>query len=237
MLFFCSKKSQIKFYTLSNSEDHNKRELQNNTTNHSADIDYKDFIKTYKEWKNESYSFLTMDTTLSADIFFNIYNKSFRFIIKMTLTDELKVLDDKIKANQAQYNSDREAAKISALSFKELDKSEYLTVEDLGYKPANDKYNANKLASEKLRFLKKLSLEAKERLDKTKEVHKKIDYKKLVCVHKNGKIVDFNIFRRLGYFIRNIYFDDISLKQWINKMKWKTYLETWKFTNQEIPAK
>ena len=28
----------------------------------------------------------------------------------MTLTDELKTLDDKIKANQAQYDLDREAA-------------------------------------------------------------------------------------------------------------------------------
>ena len=36
----------------------------------------------------------------------------------MTLTDEIKVLDDKIKANEAQYNLDREAAKISGLSSK-----------------------------------------------------------------------------------------------------------------------
>ena len=34
----------------------------------------------------------------------------------MTLTDELKVLDNKIKANQAQYDLDRKVAKISALS-------------------------------------------------------------------------------------------------------------------------
>ena len=45
----------------------------------------------------------------------------------MKLTDELKILDDKIKANQDQYNLDREAAKISALVSKELDKYEYLT--------------------------------------------------------------------------------------------------------------
>ena len=37
----------------------------------------------------------------------------------MKLTDEVKILDDKIKANQAQYNLDREAAKISALPSKE----------------------------------------------------------------------------------------------------------------------
>ena len=52
----------------------------------------------------------------------------------MTLTDELKILNDKIKTNQAQYDLDREAAKISALSSKELNKYEYLTGEDLGYK-------------------------------------------------------------------------------------------------------
>ena len=38
----------------------------------------------------------------------------------MTLTDELKILEDKIKANQAQYHLGREAAKISALSSKDL---------------------------------------------------------------------------------------------------------------------
>ena len=53
----------------------------------------------------------------------------------MTLTDEVKILNGKIKANQTQYNLDREAAKIFALSSKELDKYEYLTGEDLGYKP------------------------------------------------------------------------------------------------------
>ena len=53
----------------------------------------------------------------------------------MTLSDELKILDDKIKANQAQYDLDREAAKISSLLFNELDKYEYLTGEDLGCKP------------------------------------------------------------------------------------------------------
>ena len=53
----------------------------------------------------------------------------------MILTDELKILDDKIEASQPQYDLDRKAAKISALSSKELDKYEYLTGEDLGYMP------------------------------------------------------------------------------------------------------
>ena len=53
----------------------------------------------------------------------------------MTLNEQVKILDDNIKANQAQFDLDREAAKISGLSSKELDKDKYLTGEDLGYKP------------------------------------------------------------------------------------------------------
>ena len=37
--------------------------------------------------------------------------------------------------NEAQYDLDRKAAKISALSSNNLDKCEYLTGEDLGLKP------------------------------------------------------------------------------------------------------
>ena len=54
----------------------------------------------------------------------------------MTVTDQIKILDKKIKQNEAQYDLDRKAAKISALSSKNLDKYEYLTSEDLNYKPS-----------------------------------------------------------------------------------------------------
>ena len=46
---------------------HNKRELQNVVINHSADIDYKDFMKICSKCTKEPYSFLTIDTTLPAD--------------------------------------------------------------------------------------------------------------------------------------------------------------------------
>ena len=47
----------------------------------------------------------------------------------MTLTDELKILEDKIKSNQAQYDLGREEAKIPALSSKNLlQKYKYFTV-------------------------------------------------------------------------------------------------------------
>ena len=42
----------------------NTKELQNIAINHSADIDYKDFVKIYRACTKEPYSFLTIDTTL-----------------------------------------------------------------------------------------------------------------------------------------------------------------------------
>ena len=54
----------------------------------------------------------------------------------MTVTDQIKILNRKIKQNKAQYDLDRKAAKISALSPGNLDKYEYLTGEDLNYKPS-----------------------------------------------------------------------------------------------------
>ena len=53
----------------------------------------------------------------------------------MTINEQIKILNDKIRSNQAQYDLDKQNAKISALSSGELDKYEYLTGEDLGYKP------------------------------------------------------------------------------------------------------
>ena len=41
----------------------NKRELQNIATNHSADIDYKDFVNIYREYTKKPCSFLTIRLT------------------------------------------------------------------------------------------------------------------------------------------------------------------------------
>ena len=53
----------------------------------------------------------------------------------MTRKDQIKILDDKIKANNVQYDLDRMNAEISAYSSNDLPKYEYLTKKDLGYKP------------------------------------------------------------------------------------------------------
>ena len=44
----------------------NNRKLQNIVINHSADINYKDFRKIFRECTKELYSFLTSDLTLPA---------------------------------------------------------------------------------------------------------------------------------------------------------------------------
>ena len=54
----------------------------------------------------------------------------------MTVTDQINILNRKIKQNESQYDLDRKAAEISALSSNNLDKYEYLTGEDLGLKPS-----------------------------------------------------------------------------------------------------
>ena len=108
-----------------------KRELQQIAINHSADIDYKDFLKIYRNCKKEPYSFFTINTTLPGNNPLS-FRKNFS---DSPLTEKVKILDDKIKANQTQYDLHSKAAKTSALSSKELHKYEYLTGEDLGYKP------------------------------------------------------------------------------------------------------
>ena len=53
----------------------------------------------------------------------------------MTLTEQFKILDDKIRANKAQLDLDRQTAETSALSSGEVEKYEYLAGENLRNKP------------------------------------------------------------------------------------------------------
>ena len=53
----------------------------------------------------------------------------------MTKSDQIKILNNKIKANNAQYDINRLNAEISAYSRGDLDKYEFLTKQDLKYKP------------------------------------------------------------------------------------------------------
>ena len=45
----------------------NKRELQQIVLNHSSDTEFKDFMKLYKDYTTEPFSFFKNDTTLLSD--------------------------------------------------------------------------------------------------------------------------------------------------------------------------
>ena len=53
----------------------------------------------------------------------------------MTINEQIKIRDNKIRENRADYDLYRENAKISVLSSGELGNYEYLTGKDLGYRP------------------------------------------------------------------------------------------------------
>ena len=53
----------------------------------------------------------------------------------MTIKEQIKILDNKIRQNHNDYDLYRQNAKISTLSSGKLDKYKYLTGEDLGYRP------------------------------------------------------------------------------------------------------
>ena len=57
----------------------------------------------------------------------------------MTAADQIKILDRKIRQNEAQYDLDRKVAKISPLSSENFGRYEYLTGEDLDLNVYYDK--------------------------------------------------------------------------------------------------
>ena len=85
----------------------NKRELQQITINHSSDINTRDFINIYKKCTDKPYLFLVIDTILPS-------NNPLRF--RKNLIRLMMTINDQIKNEKLQYNINREAAKMSALS-------------------------------------------------------------------------------------------------------------------------
>ena len=56
----------------------NKKESQNIAINNSADIDYKHFMKIYRECTKKTYSFLTIDTILTTTDLLRFKKKLFQ---------------------------------------------------------------------------------------------------------------------------------------------------------------
>ena len=109
----------------------NKIELQQIALNHSSDIDFKYFMKIYKKYTKEPYSFLVNDTTLASD-------DPLRFrknLLRQYIYNKTMAIEDQVKDEKLQYDINREVAKIPALSSGKIDKYEYLTGE--GILPSN----------------------------------------------------------------------------------------------------
>ena len=105
----------------------NKRELQQIASNQSCDIEFKKFIKLYKDDTKEPFSFLVNHTILSSDNPLR-FRKNY---YKKTVSEKIKTIDTKIEQNKAQHNFHRQTATILALSSGNVSKYELLTGKDV----------------------------------------------------------------------------------------------------------
>ena len=101
----------------------NKRKLQQIASNHLSDIDSKDSMKISEDYTKEPCSFLVYGATQYQKIHCDLR----RTYCKMIIGEKIKTIDNQIEQNKAQYNLDRETAKIFALSSGNVSKYEFLT--------------------------------------------------------------------------------------------------------------
>ena len=106
----------------------------------------------------------------------------------MTVTDQIKILNRKIKQNEVKYDLDRKAAEISALSSKHLDRYEYLTGEDLGLKASTVEKEKFEYSSLGKIFNKRLSEDDKKEglLKRLKSIESKKEIE-LQAIKNQGK--------------------------------------------------
>ena len=139
-------------------------------------------------------------------------------------------INDKIKNEKLHCDSDREATKISALSSGKVDKYEYPKDEDILtsdqsriIEQANFTYSSLGEAFEKQFKIQILTIKdaipenilnekTKNKLNKIKEIKKKVDRENLVC-RTNEYIYSFKNFRAINSFDRDIHKDKITLKE------------------------
>ena len=104
----------------------NKQELQQTEFNLSSDIDFKDFMNLYKKYTAKPFLFFVINTTLASDNPLRFRKNLSWKNIEITMT-----INDKIRDEKLQYDINKEAAKISALSSGKIDKYEYLIDEEV----------------------------------------------------------------------------------------------------------
>ena len=105
----------------------NKRELQQIALNHLLDIAFKDFMKLYKDHTKEPFVICSERYNFSTRQSIKIQEEP---ITKWLLAKKSKH-EKKIEQIKAQYNLDRQTAKISTLSSGNVAKYEFLTRNDI----------------------------------------------------------------------------------------------------------
>ena len=142
----------------------------------------------------------------------------------MTVADQIKMLDRKIKQNKAQFDLDRKAAKISALSSEDLDKYEYLTGEDLDYKPSTVEkakfeysplgrvFNSGlKKEDKKERLLKRLKNIEDKNQDQLKVIKGKTDIKSKIDLFDEDLTPEaITLIKEIKSLEENVYYDKLS---------------------------
>ena len=76
----------------------NKEELQQIESNHLSNIEFKSFMKLYKDYTNKPFSFSMNNTNLSSDNHLR-FRKN---LLKMTATERIKNINNKIEKSKAQ---------------------------------------------------------------------------------------------------------------------------------------
>ena len=84
----------------------NKGRLQEIAFNHLSDIDFNDFMNSYKKCTAKLYSFLMIDTTLALN-----NTLSFRKNLLERIQKPAMTIDDKIRDEKLQYDINRELQK------------------------------------------------------------------------------------------------------------------------------
>ena len=151
----------------------------------------------------------------------------------MTVTDQIKILDNKIMQNETQYDLNRKSAKISPLSSNNLYKYEYLTGKDFGLKPSSieqTKFEYSPLGKtfnkgldkddKKEGLFKGLENEIRRKTDevnklvaKFRKIDRTLDKAELVCAKPDGTKYDVNHFLLPLKFMEKIHNYEITLDE------------------------
>ena len=128
----------------------------------------------------------------------------------MTHKEQNKILDNKIKANNPQYNLDRMNAEISAYSSGNLSKYEYLTNKDLGYEP-----DAFEQAKFEYSLLDKVFIDGLNKTDKKEGLLKR---SKKIENKSNNQLLALRNYKEIVNKYENNKIDYESIKKELNKI-------------------